>query len=51
MDPSEVEIHEDQPEDGVFVNGGVEIGAELIGSGPEFFIELAEEGLGGTVRH
>ena len=24
---------------------------ELVGGGPEFFIKLAEEGLGGTVRH
>ena len=26
-------------------------GRELVGGGPELFIELAEEGLGGTVRH
>ena len=39
------------PWDRVLVNGGVEIGAELVGGGPQLFIELAEEGLGGTVRH
>ena len=35
----------------MLVNGGVEIGAELVGSGPELFIELAAEGLGGGVGH
>jgi hypothetical protein len=24
---------------------------ELVGGGPELFVELAKEGLGGTVRH
>jgi hypothetical protein len=44
-------FEEDQAEHRVLVNGGVEIGAELVGSGPELFIKLAEKGLGGTVRH
>ncbi len=33
------------------MNGSVEIGAELVGGGPELFVELGEEGLGGGIRH
>ncbi len=32
----------------MFVNGGVEVGAEAVGGGPEFFVEVAEELLGGS---
>jgi hypothetical protein len=35
----------------VLVNGGVEVGAELVGSGPELFVELAEEWLGRSEGH
>ena len=38
-------------ENPLLVNGGVEIGAELFGSGPELFVELAEEVLGVGVGH
>jgi hypothetical protein len=27
------------------------VGAEIVGCGPEFFVELAEKGLGGGVGH
>ena len=36
---------EDQAEHRVLVNRGVEIGPELVGGGPELFVELTEEGL------
>ena len=36
-------FEEDQAEDGVLIDGGVEIGAEPVGGGPEFFVEVAEE--------
>ncbi len=39
-------FEEDQAEHGVLVNGGVEVGPQLVGGGPELLVELAEEGLG-----
>ncbi len=39
-------FEEDQAEDRVLVNGGVEVRAELVGGGPQLLVELAEEGLG-----
>jgi hypothetical protein len=44
-------FEEDQAEDGVLVNGGVEVRPQLVGGGPELLVELAEEGLGGGVGH
>jgi len=36
-------FQEDQPEDGVLVDGGVEIRAESVRGVPELFVELVEE--------
>lgn len=44
-------FEEDQAKDGVLVNSGVEIGPELVGGGPELFVELAEKRLGIGGRH
>ena len=44
-------LEKDQAEDGMLVNRGVEIRAELVGGGLEFFVELAGEGLGRGVGH
>jgi hypothetical protein len=47
-------FEEDEAEDGVFVNGGIEVGAEAVGGVPEFFVQFVEEGLfvgGGVLGH
>ena len=44
-------FEEDEAEDGVLVDGGVEAGAEAVGGGPELFVEVAEELLGVWVGH
>ena len=44
-------FQEDEAEDGVLVNRGVEIGAEAVSNGPELFVEIAEELLGIGGRH
>ena len=38
-------FEEDEAEDRVLINGGVEIGAEAVGGHPKLFVEVAEEGL------
>jgi len=44
-------LEEDQAEDGMFIDGGVQIRPQPVGGGPEFFIEFTEESLGGGVGH
>jgi len=39
-------FQEDETEDGVLVNSGVEIRTEPIGGGPELLVEVAQELLG-----
>jgi hypothetical protein len=36
-------LEEDEAEDGVFIDGGVEVGAKPVGGVPEFFVEVFEE--------
>jgi hypothetical protein len=43
-------FQEDEAEDRVLIDGGVEIGPEAISGRPELFVEVAEELLGG-IRH
>ena len=38
-------LDEDQPEDEVFVLGGIQIGAQLVGGRPEGFLDVVEHGL------
>ncbi len=44
-------FEEDEAQDGVLIDGGIEAGAEAVGGGPELFVEVAQELLGVWVWH
>jgi hypothetical protein len=44
-------FEEDQAKDGVLIDGGVQVGAEPVCGGPELFVEVTEELLGGGIWH